>query len=140
MTIPVACKGCGSRFSAKESHAGKRMKCLNCGEPIEVPVPAVATQEEEPIDQELQVEKISENHQQHQKPVLAVATVVLLALSVVLQMLILQRLGNTLPVNVRNRVDVDVGNTVDVEVENASYNAIPVSVDNSSAIPVRIER
>lgn len=37
MPIKVSCD-CGQRFRAKKELAGKRLKCPNCGRPLEVPL------------------------------------------------------------------------------------------------------
>ena len=37
MAIEGACS-CGKRFGVKDGHAGKRIKCPGCGEPVKIPV------------------------------------------------------------------------------------------------------
>jgi DNA-directed RNA polymerase subunit RPC12/RpoP len=43
MAISVACSGCGTKFRAKDRHAGRRTKCPACGRAIVVPVGHRAT-------------------------------------------------------------------------------------------------
>jgi hypothetical protein len=38
MAIQVACDSCGAEFSVADAHAGKRIKCKSCGEPVRVPL------------------------------------------------------------------------------------------------------
>lgn len=57
MTIKVKCKSCGKIIKAKDSSAGKRGKCPECGSPIKIPnlpeeevYDAEPTGEEDPFD------------------------------------------------------------------------------------------
>lgn len=43
MSIQASCEACGREFKAKDSLAGKRVKCPGCGEPVHVPAAADET-------------------------------------------------------------------------------------------------
>jgi hypothetical protein len=38
--IRMTCAGCGKKLHAKDELAGRRAKCPNCGQPVEIPIPA----------------------------------------------------------------------------------------------------
>ena len=48
MSIKVKCGSCGSGFSAKDSLAGRRVKCPTCKEPISIPAKRTASKPKQP--------------------------------------------------------------------------------------------
>ena len=48
MPIEVTCYSCGKTLRARDSAAGKWAKCPGCGDPIEIPLPQTADEEDDP--------------------------------------------------------------------------------------------
>lgn len=50
MPIRVTCKSCGKSLKAKDSAAGKRVKCPQCGDPMTIPEPIYDAEEADGYD------------------------------------------------------------------------------------------
>jgi ribosomal protein S27E len=72
MPITVQCEGCGKQYRVSDQAAGKRLRCRECGRDMLVPMPGAASEEADPFEALVAMERgVAPPSQQKRAPLIS---------------------------------------------------------------------